>query len=83
MRHRRVMEAAALRFLDFWRTDAERTQLQDPFHQQKTSLRGQLRPTMGHESLLSVGVHTPTVMEALAVSTTLVGTTARSDILGP
>jgi hypothetical protein len=47
-----------------------------PLHQQKPPLRRQLRPTMGHESLLSAGVHTPTVMEALAVSTTLVGTTA-------
>lgn len=54
------------------------SQLLDPLDQHPSAERGQPCPTMSHESLLSVGVATPTVKEALLVSTTFVGTTARA-----
>jgi hypothetical protein len=51
---------------------------EDSFHQRGPAHRRELSPSMSQESLLSVGVATPTVREALAKSTTSVGTTAHA-----
>jgi hypothetical protein len=52
---------------------------ENPIHHQPSAERGESRPTMSHESLLSVRSRQPqTVKEALLVSTTFVGTTTSS-----
>src|SRR6266540_2045995 len=49
---------------------------ENPIYQQPSAERGESRPTMSHESLLSVRSRQPqTVKEALLMSTTFVGTT--------